>query len=327
MDALAYNPPVTVIINCRNGERFLKTAINSALAQTYEPVEVLVVDNASTDQTPEIARSYGSRVAYLHIDHGVSLAAARNIGIRRAKGDLIAFLDVDDQFMPEKVAKQVVCFERPDIGLVYTNCIYRSRGGADFLVYAKGVELPSGDIVERLLSDFSVVLSSVMFRKAVLVDAGLMDERLNHSEDFHLLMQICTRSKAIGLIEPLSIYLLHGGNLSLSNYKDQYRDSLLLFEYFKSLGEEFLQKYHPQIERWVNKHVDGLWVMDPWFHGDAVSARERIREKGYLYNDRGITINYYASYFMSWETYRGILFSLRTLKRKLYSLLQAASHV
>ena len=114
------SPEVTVVIPSYNGVRYLGEAIESVLAQTHRSLETVVVDDGSVDETRALVARYGDRVRYLHQENR-GLAAARNTGIRAARGTYLAFLDHDDRYLPEKIARQVAVFrERPPVGLVHT---------------------------------------------------------------------------------------------------------------------------------------------------------------------------------------------------------------
>ena len=112
---------ISCIIPIFNGERFLGEALESVLAQTYQPVEIIVVDDGSTDGTAEVARRYGERVHYLW-QPNAGQTAARNMGLSEAKGEFIAFLDGDDLWHREKLARQTTrLLERPDLDLCFTH--------------------------------------------------------------------------------------------------------------------------------------------------------------------------------------------------------------
>jgi glycosyltransferase involved in cell wall biosynthesis len=112
-------PTVTVIIPTYNYGRFVADAIASVLAQTYAVFEIVVVDDGSTDETEEVVKTFGERVRYIK-QQNAGVSAARNAGIEVSSGDLIAFLDADDTWLPEKIEKQVAKFaEDAEIGLVH----------------------------------------------------------------------------------------------------------------------------------------------------------------------------------------------------------------
>src|SRR5262245_50952803 len=111
---------ITCIVPAYNVERYLSEAIDSILAQTYRPLRVIVADDGSTDRTAKIAAEYGKRIIYLRqTNHGYP--AAKNLGLSAAEGDFIAFLDADDMWHPEKLARQMERFEkRPELDLCFT---------------------------------------------------------------------------------------------------------------------------------------------------------------------------------------------------------------
>lgn len=112
---------VSCIVAVFNGEKFLKDAIDSILEQSYQPIEVIVIDDGSTDGTAAIVESYGKRVRYKYQDNA-GPGAARNLGIRLAEGEFVAFLDADDRWHPEKLALQMARFqERPELEMCVTH--------------------------------------------------------------------------------------------------------------------------------------------------------------------------------------------------------------
>ena len=111
---------ISCIVPVFNGERYLGEALDSILAQTYRPREIIVVDDGSTDGTAEVAAEYGKRVTYVW-QANAGEAAARNLGLNTARGEFAAFLDADDLWHPEKLARQIARFwERPEIDLSFT---------------------------------------------------------------------------------------------------------------------------------------------------------------------------------------------------------------
>ena len=100
------NPLVTVIITAYNTEKYVKQAIESVIGQTYQHLEIIVVDDGSTDQTGTIAQSFGDKILYVRQENKGE-SGARNTGVMRATGEYISFLDADDYYVPEKIEKEV----------------------------------------------------------------------------------------------------------------------------------------------------------------------------------------------------------------------------
>lgn len=193
-------PLVSVILPVYNGERFLADAIRSVLNQGYQPLEIIIIDDGSTDMTAQIAQGFTDRVRYYYQSNS-GPAAARNLGIRQASGDFIAFIDADDLWPDDKLRNQMNCFEVfSDVDIVQ-GLIRRTK---DHVI--------SDDI------DFLFIytnLGSMIFRKSVFDKIGFFDEDLVYHEDtdfwlrareagFKILVQ---RKEAL-------IYRLHGKNLT-----------------------------------------------------------------------------------------------------------------
>lgn len=221
-------PLVSVIIPVYNGTRHLETAIDSVLAQTYRRLELLVVDDGSSDDSLAMARRYADavpdRVTALQHPGGVNLGVAetRNLAAVRAKGTYLAFLDADDRWLPTKLEKQVALMESdPDIGLTYTkSLILREGAGHDFIpgVDELGDE-PPGDhkqaLVKIILVTLNYIFSSVMVRKDCFEAAGRFPERLPHqSEDRIMVAKVSANHTVKCLPEVLCEYLAHDSSYS-----------------------------------------------------------------------------------------------------------------
>lgn len=104
-------PKVSVLMNCLNGEKYVKQAIDSVYAQTHSDWEIIFIDNASTDNTEHIAKSYDNRLKYYRNEQTLPLYHARNIGLQHVTGDFLAFLDVDDTWVPDKLTQQLTVMQ------------------------------------------------------------------------------------------------------------------------------------------------------------------------------------------------------------------------
>ncbi|MBZ0251779.1 MAG: glycosyltransferase family 2 protein, partial [Candidatus Methylomirabilis sp.] len=192
---------ISVIITAYNRPDFLGEAIDSALAQTYADKEVIVVDDGSTEpRTREVLAAYGDRIRAVRKDNG-GVASARNAGIRASKGEILAFLDDDDAWLPEKLARQAEAFEKhPEVGLVYTNCIRFDERG----------ELPDRDMAPRsgrafkaFVEDYFIVLSTMAVRRACVDAAGLFDQAYRRQDDLDFMARVLELWPCLYLEEPL----------------------------------------------------------------------------------------------------------------------------
>ena len=123
------NETVSVIIPVYNDEAYIGQTIDSVLAQTYRDLEIIVVDDASTDNTPRLVQAYGEAVRYIRLDHNQGAAVARNAGLFLASGRYVAFLDSDDCWLPTKIEKQLACFKNHPTGFCYTAFERMDRDG------------------------------------------------------------------------------------------------------------------------------------------------------------------------------------------------------
>jgi glycosyltransferase involved in cell wall biosynthesis len=197
------NPLVSVIVAVHNGERFLAEALDSLFAQDYEPFEAIVVDDGSTDATPEIAARYP--VAYVHQENqGVS--AARNTGLAHARGELVAFLDHDDRWPAGKLTSQVArLVERPEVGCVL---------GRQELVFAPGTEPPEWLARDPVYGDLDgIPFVSAVVRRDALERVGGFDPAFTLAEDRDLMVRLRAAGVVIDVIEDVVLQRrFHGDN-------------------------------------------------------------------------------------------------------------------
>ncbi|MBW2183914.1 MAG: glycosyltransferase [Deltaproteobacteria bacterium] len=196
-------PKVSVIIPTYNRAHVLREAIDSVLSQKYSDLELLVVDDGSTDHTKEVVSSYTSKLAYIYQEHqGVS--AARNRGIKHTKGDYLAFLDSDDLWLPDKLSTQMRFMEdHPEIHICYTEERWIRRGVR--VNPMKKHRKYSGMIFEHCLPLCIVSPSSVLIARSLLEEIGVFDEELKVCEDYDLWLRISARYPIYLLDTPLII--------------------------------------------------------------------------------------------------------------------------
>lgn len=207
-------PSVSVVIPCFNHARFVAEAIASALGQTRPAAEVIVVDDGSTDETGAALAPHAGRVRVVRQDNrGVS--AARNAGAARATGDLLAFLDADDAWLPEKLAAQAEMFAAsPALGLVHCGVEEIDAAGRPLRTRVDGLH---GHVAEEmLLFRRAVVLgggSGAVVPRALFEQVGGFDETLGTSADWDLHHRIARRA-AVGFVPRVLLrYRVHGGNM------------------------------------------------------------------------------------------------------------------
>jgi glycosyltransferase involved in cell wall biosynthesis len=191
---------VSIIIPTHNRSRQLRIAIESVLAQTYRPIELIVVDDGSTDDTVEVVNNYKERVMYLHQGNG-GVSVARNRGLRASRGEIVGFLDDDDLFLPEKIERQVayLCAHQ-NVSLVY--CRY-------YLIDASGKRLgrigplPEADILKELLHGNFLWAGAPLIRRDCLEQAGGFNTSLSTAADYELWLRIARMGFQFGCVQAL----------------------------------------------------------------------------------------------------------------------------
>lgn len=210
-------PSVSVIIPVYNGAAEVRRAIDSALAQKNCTVEVIVLNDGSHDETDSVLAEYGDRIRAVN-QQNCGLSKTRNNGIALATGEWVAFLDHDDYWQPEKLSLQLEAARRTGFDVVYTNA-------GNFGDVARVAELRSepqgmaeGDLLEPLLLDNFIVVSSVMIRRSVIREMGGFDTSLPSVEDWDLWLKLSALGVRFAAVrEPVTMYQWRPGSMS-KNY-------------------------------------------------------------------------------------------------------------
>jgi len=196
---------ISVIITTFNYENYIERAIRSVLDQSLSKrsYEIIVVNDASTDRTKKILENYEEDVRVINLDKNVGLAAARNIGIKKAKGQFIVFLDADDYMHRDLLLIQKT-FLAENNSLDAVSVDY-------YLVDERGTHL------EHVNSEKKPIACGVMFRKDLLYGIGLYDESFRAREEEDLRIRFLKKHKIYNIILPLYRYRQHRGNLTKNN--------------------------------------------------------------------------------------------------------------
>jgi glycosyltransferase involved in cell wall biosynthesis len=205
---------VSVAISTWNRSHLVGRAIRSALAQTFEPFELLVVDDGSTDDTPAVLAAVDDpRVHRVRHPRNYGISRTRNTALGLARGEWLAFLDDDNEWAPEYLERQLAfALSRPEAGVAYCRARQRSAlSGAE----AEVGQLKQGRVFCDLVEGWNPFVSSALIRRALLVEAGGLDERLRATEDRDLWMRLAQRTEFAGTSDALLIrHERHGPQLS-----------------------------------------------------------------------------------------------------------------
>lgn len=239
-------PLVSVIINCYNGERFLREAIDSVIAQTYENWELVFWDNQSTDSTRKIIESYASdKIHYYYAPTHTSLGEARNMALSKVDGDYICFLDADDIWMPEFLSDNMALLIKNDRNLVY--CKYKNVSPKRSW-YSKGGGKIRDVNAKYILRQYYIAMSGCVFsRKVIEENAISFNTGFSLIEDYDFFSKIIVRAPIIYNPNPLVVYRHHSSNLSHTNKWIAEYDKLISLTKEGTPGYEGHQSYLKQI--------------------------------------------------------------------------------
>jgi glycosyltransferase involved in cell wall biosynthesis len=230
-------PEVSIVIPSYNSEKFIATTLDSVLGQTFKDIEVIVVDDGSTDTSPEIVRTYGAPIRLVpQKNSGVS--AARNRGISEAKGKFIGFIDSDDYWFREKLASQIGVFRtHPEVGVVYSSFHRWESDDQDCFPQPESFHFEgaldeidleySGWVYHLFLLDCWMLTSTSIFRKEVFEKCGNFDSSLPCGEDWDLWLRIAREYPMIKLKTATTLYRQHKQQTTQVVRDIDYRSRLL----------------------------------------------------------------------------------------------------
>lgn len=249
---------VSAVVITHNRKELVQKAIQSVLNQTYEQMELIVVDDASDDDEKEmltqLSAEKGFQYIYIPKEESKGGNHARNVGILRAKGEYIALLDDDDEWLPEKTAKQAAYLDaHPDIAVVSCGRItennFKKRIPVDLAT------LPEGDLREAAWSRMLFLSSSMMVRRRALLEIGLFDEELRFWQDTEMLIRLMQISRAGMVREHLYLYrVIKTDKSRLTNKLDGWEEAVRYIEHkhrdlMEALSEEARRAYETKVAR------------------------------------------------------------------------------
>ena len=255
------NPLISVIVNCFNGERYLKECINSVIKQTYKNWEVIFWDNSSKDSSKDIFYKFkDKRLKYFKSKTHTTLYKARNLAIKKAKGSIVTFLDTDDFWHKDKLLIQLRHFILNECPISYTNLnIYKNYGAIKKSYFGK---LYSGYITQNLLNDYKVGIITTMINKRVFIK-NKFNSKYQIIGDFDFFLKMSKKYKFCCLQRSLANYRQHKDNFSsikshvyvneLSNWlKDNSNSHFKSFSLFKIKRYYFILKTKDFMKKLIN---------------------------------------------------------------------------
>ena len=231
------NPLVSVVIPAYNRAHTIRACIESIINQTYKNLEILVVDDCSTDNTVEVVRSFGdSRIKIIELENNSGAQKARNEGIKAASGEWIAFQDSDDEWYTEKIEKQVKILEENNWNkylVVHSDGILQhfEKGAIKPITYPA---LNGENVYSTALSGASALFISIFASKQALSEIGFLDENVLAYQEWDTTIRLAKICKFVYIDEPLFVYNVHSGNTISKSGSQAYKGFCYILDKNKS---------------------------------------------------------------------------------------------
>jgi glycosyltransferase involved in cell wall biosynthesis len=274
-------PLVSVVIPAYNAARFLPRALASVAGQSYpaDRIETIVIDDGSTDDTLAVARTFEGEAPGFQVfsQPNKGVAAARNLAIAVSSGDLIAFLDADDRWLPDKLAAQVEVFQaEPTVGLVHCGFVFVDQDGVDLPDWPRESRLDSGDILLEFLCDFFLITSGVMVPRTVLERVGGFDQALKVGEDNELFLRIVSAYHVGCAPQNLLERTVRPDSLSRQDFDLDANVDLATIERYLAMHPAFARRHRERIDAHLATYLYGFGyrLLD---EGQVNQARHMLR--------------------------------------------------
>lgn len=311
-------PIVSVIIPTYNRANYLEKSIRSVLSQNILDIEIIVINNYSTDNTLEVINSFNDkRIKIIHFKNDGVIARSRNQGLVQSSGKYISFLDDDDLWCPDKLELQIEYLEtHPELSLVYSNAIIIDENGTRKGYLLNQEKAKQGRVFLDLLGGNFITILTVLMRRELLESIGLFNEEpsLIAVEDYEYWMRLAF-SFGFGYInKPLALYRIHSVSMSKKNSVALLRQKVLQM---LLSNRNVAEKYHDEIVRNIERLNFSASVYH-WSISDRINAR--ICAKRYVYfslKERKL-LNFamgvllYTVIHLSYEPFRSVVDAYQT---------------
>jgi len=276
---------VSVLMNCYNGEKYLKEAIDSVFAQTFTDWEIVFIDNCSTDNSAEIVKSYGEKIKYYKTEENIPLGAARNFGLKYCEGEFISFLDTDDIWLDSMLEEQLKAIKSNNYALAYAGQIEINTNGDKI-----GEIIPmfkEGSIFNELLLQFDIPIVSTILRRSSLEESKLnFDMNVSASEEYCLFMQLSIRNRFIVIPQALVKYRIHDDaltNKTISKWAEERRYTLnKIIQENQGIEKKFDEEFKEAYARAAYYEAQYLVSNDQKFQAFKVLSKYAFLNKKYF---------------------------------------------
>jgi glycosyltransferase involved in cell wall biosynthesis len=287
---------ISIIVNCHNDREYLAEALESVLLQTERDWEMIFWDNASDPSLKIFVESYSDpRIFYFYDDEFVSLGEARNRALRQARGEFIAFLDSDDYWMPEKLARQLALFNlSPRVGLVYSDAFIVHAGNVTKRVFA-GYSPPEGQVFGELLGSYFLVMSSTIIRRAALTTLPVwFNPRFEIIEEYDLFLRIAVDWEFRCVADVLTVWRWHDNSTTMRKRRLISLEKRILLKMLRRAYPDLMRHFRDAEHQVIGKIIVSL-ALTEYYAGKSRCAR-RILLLSHTWTPKGIFV-FFATFF------------------------------
>lgn len=313
------NDKVSVIIPTYNRSELLKKAVKSLESQSHQNIEIIIIDDFSTDDTAEVVgKMKDSRIIYIRHDINKGGSEARNTGIKRATGRFIGFLDSDDQWLPDKLEKQLKLFaDQPDLGVVYTGVQVVNENNQPT---RKIIPKYRGNMLLKLFESNCIdTTSSVLVKKEVLEQVQGFDAGLPSCQDWDLYIRLAQVTTFDFVKESMVLFYHHSGERITTNKKSVLSGHLSIFEKYKELAKKQRKLTYQRFILTIWKVVFRTGIVGQ--SKETVRLSRRVLAEGFRGNQLSIKfLFYYASTFLPLKVLSYLYTQSQKNNRKSYFL-------
>lgn len=311
-------PAVSVIIPTYNRANYLKKSIQSVISQTIKDIEIIIINNYSTDNTLDVISSFNDqRIKIINFKNSGVIARSRNQGMMQSSGKYIAFLDDDDMWCEDKLELQIKYLEsHPEFSAVYSNAIIidEKDNRKGFLINHGLAK--EGQVFQNLLGGNFITILTVLMRRELLESIGLFNEEpsLIAVEDYEYWMRIAFKFEFGYIGKPLALYRIHSTSMSKRNSVALLRQKVLRM-FLKN--RDVAEKYHDKIVKNIERLNFSASVFH-WSVSDRINAR--ICAKRYIFSSLkdirllnfAMGVLLYTIIHFSYEPFRGVVNAYQT---------------
>ena len=263
---------VSIIMNCKNGERYLKYSLDSILSQKYQNWELIFVDNNSTDETKKIFKKYkDNRFKYFNTKQNLKLGAARQFALDKCRGDFIAFLDSDDLWSKSKLHLQIPKFKDMNVGVVISNTVFFNNHRE--IIYYK-CPPQTGYIYDQLIKKYNINLETLVCRKSFLKILNFkFNKNFEMISDYELCIKLSLISKVAYVDRVLARWRAHPKSDSWNKKKKFFTEKIIFLNKLKKNNKI---KSNPDIKKIIEieKKRLKLLIIQENLHSGASKSKQ-----------------------------------------------------